>query len=202
MAAKPGLTIEVGRGTLEFQKWALAFSGNLDKAITQALKKCVLFVQAEIIRRVIRKDYEPLSALTAWKRKAEGHNTTPLQKTGALTRAITTEVRGRVGSVGVKRQGRTSGGGEFANVARLLHDGGTIRITNKMRAAFVRRLMALSKKTNSVPPERQGDGRVIRIKPRRFISQVFEDRAVQAKIQKIFEAEIEKAIAGKGVRRK
>lgn len=203
MAKKSGgISFELGPGVEEWKLWALAFQGNFNKAIDKATLKAVEYVKGQVIRKIRGRGYDPLSPLTAWERKAENFGSVPLVKTGGLTRAITGEIRrSGVGAVGLNRQGTGTKSGDLANIGKLLHDGGTIRITNKMRRAFMRRLTALLKNTKGAPPPRgAGSGTVIRIKPRRFIADVFNDKKVQAKIQEIYIAEMEKGLAGSGVR--
>lgn len=204
--ARGGLRISIGPEIDEWKKWVLAFDGELKIGAEKGTKKAVQFVIAEIQNRIRAGRYRKLSPLTRMMRTLEGYSTTPLLRRGALVRSITGDVEtawkasvGLLSTFGSQR-GRDPTTGKFkkgeqreSNLGRLLHDGGLIKVTDKMRQAFARRMKRAALKNNAslLPPQKKGKG-YIKIPPRPFIKDVFDDPAVMKKIEEIYYQEIGK----------
>lgn len=164
--------------------FSLAIHGQLSKALRGSVKKSALYVVGEIQRRIRDGNYRQLAFLTAYLRGAEGYSKTPLMRTGALVRSISADVTGDLeAQIGALKRRRRKGGSE--NIALILHDGATIRVTDAMRKAFVRKLWAIGQRENLRDQNGRGTS-VIRIPPRRFVSDVFGDAAVAKKIEETF----------------
>ena len=155
----------------------MLFPTKIQTASLAGTKLSLQFLLSEIISRIKQKKYARLAATTLLMRSANGFGDTPLQRTNQLVAAINTDVINAFsGAVGVNKNAKTKGPNsksvKMANIAQLLHDGGTIKVTQKMRQAF---LIALQKKMGPRFIKGKGSGRgTIRIPARRFIGDVFE----------------------------
>lgn len=188
MAKKSGLTIQLGGDLAKWQKWALAFDGNLKKANERALRKAALYALSEIHNRIKSGRYEKLAPLTLLMRQLEGYGNTPLVRRGRLLRALTQDVVSQTEAhVGLTLNAFKDRKGNISNIGELLHNGGYIKVTDAMRRAFARKLGRLaSKKGVSLVPRRGSSKGRIRIKPRPYIGSVFEDQAVLKRIEEIY----------------
>jgi hypothetical protein len=189
--AKTGLSIKLGPGWKEWHKWAAAFEGNLHQAALRGTKLACQYVMAEIIMRIKEGKYAKNSPLTTLLKKHEGYGDIPLVRTGGLIRSITTDVvHAYMGQVGLLKKGKGKDGTDYANIGELLHNGGTFGVTQSMRLAFIRRF------GHVLGPSKPGSGKgYVRIKPRPFIKDVFEDPIVLAKVELIYNTAI-KAVLG------
>lgn len=172
----------------KFHAWALAAQGNFARASRKAIRRASFSAMSRITRRIKTGKYKKLAPLTLLMRQMDNYSNTPLFKTGQLARSITSDlVSDFMGQVGVLKQAKSSSGNEMANIALLLHNGGVIRITPKMRQAFARKLHIMAKKRGvSLLGGRGSKKGRIRIPPRRYIQEVFEDPVFIAKAQEIF----------------
>jgi len=163
------------------RKLELALKGELHKQIEKGTKKSMQLVLKEIVQRIRDGKYQKLASTTLLLRSFDGHGDTPLLRTGGLIRSIATdltnEFEGEVGLL-MKRKGR---GEDFSNIGELLHDGGSVRVTDAMKRAFIRKLGA----TGLTVRPGSGTG-IIRIPPRPFIKDVFDDARVQKGIEDIY----------------
>jgi hypothetical protein len=188
MATK--LNIKLDQGWDKLRKWSLALQGNLEKAIRVATKKSVLYVYAKIVENIQEGNFADNSPLTFLIKQKLGRNTTPLiGKNNSVIKSISTEVLSSFeGEVGILMGRKSSKGSDMANIGKLLHDGGTIQITDKMRLAFVKFLGGIGIE----PDPSKGRKNIIRIPPRKFIEDVFDDPLVQERIRRFYKEEISK----------
>ena len=195
MASGGGIQLTLKGDWQKFRMWVAAFEGNLSKASRAAVKKSVQFALAEIDKGIRGGNYAALSSLTAQIRGMENYGNTPLLRTGGLIRAVTTEiVDDFTGIVGVKKNASTSRRGRdasgrfsseaMANIAELLHEGTTIKITPAMRRAFARKFGGRLSVSG-------GAGKsTIRIPPRPFIGAVFDNPAFVKRVERFFADEL------------
>lgn len=200
----PEFKFRIG-GTFErdldkFSLYLQALQGELAPAAERAMKKATLAAMTEITDRIRAGKYKKLSPLTATLKNLEGYSDLPLIRTGALIRSISREVLSPYkGVVGVNKNARMrkrGGSTDIGSIAVGLHEGMRIRVTDKMRRAFMRKLGAAAKKAGGASfLRRRGSSKgIIRIPPRPFIKAVFEDAAFIAKVEGIFWDEIYKAV--------
>ena len=189
---KGGLDIKLAGDWQKYRAWTLAFQGKLNIASRIATRRAVQSALSRIVRRMKAGRYKKLAPLTLFLRQLEGYGDTPLMKTGALVRAITTDVvNDYMGQVGVLRSAKSSSGEDFSNVALLLHDGGRIRITDAMRRSFMKRMGILAAKNGVSLLKRRGSKKnVLRIPPRRYIEEIFEDQAFITAVHQIYDKAI------------
>ena len=179
----------------------LAMQGELAATIEAGTKLAAEYLIKEIITRIRDGRYEKLSPLTLLLKRFDGYGEIPLIRTGALIRSINKEMKAyNTAQVGLllqrKKSGRNGGPDSFENIGKILHDGAVIKVTEKMRIAFARRLAAIERKAGvTLNQDRPGSGAgVIRIKPRPFIKDVFEDPKVIAEVEKIFTETFQKKL--------
>lgn len=197
--ASSGIKIEFGPETAVFQQWAAALQGNLQASVQRATKQVALYLVQEITQRIFDKKYAPNAALTIFLKEAGGYGTTPLVRTGrvgGLVRSITRELLDNDMATEVGVLTRKSGKGGRHNIGELLHNGGTIKITAAMRRAFMRRLKAIERATGKQAPPPPGRKAVIRIPPRPFVRDVFQDARVIANVEDIYLRELRKGALG------
>ena len=91
---------------------------------------------------------------------------------------------------------KNSRGKDLSNIAKLLHDGGTIKITDKMRRAFMRKLGAMAKRSGVTLRQPAGGSKKsrIRIPGRKYISDVFLSTRFQLETKRIYEREIKREL--------
>lgn len=192
-------------GMDKFLSFLAALEGNLGKVSERAMKKATLMAMTEIQDRIRAGKYKKLAPLTSTLKSMEGYSQTPLIRTGALMRAITRDVLGPyTGVVGINKNAKGKRGrdpqtgkftaAEISNVALTLHEGARIKITDKMKKAFMRRLKMAAKKAGGASMlRRRGSSKgIMRIPPRPFIKEVFEDGAFVAKLENLFWTELYK----------
>ncbi len=161
-------SIEYSGDWTEFGKfleghWRISLGKRIDKVTGRAAE----MIRAEIVNRIKDKEYESNALMTAIKKGFSGPDqSTPLIHTGRLIREglLTDKVAHWVWKVGIIADLPASGGNGLSlfDIVPILHDGATIK---------------------------QGN-RTVRIPPRPFLSNVFEDPKIIAKVQKMWEAEI------------
>lgn len=172
MTTTRGLSIDLKGEFDKWDKYAKRFKKNIELASRAAVALAVQHALYEIDTRLRDKKYEKLATLTRLGRSMSGHSNTPLIRTGGLRRSISTEVLDAfTGVVGVNRQ-------QGFNLALLLHEGGSIPITDAMRRSFMRKFSGLKKRSTGKTH--------IRIPPRRFIADVFDDSKFEQDIRRIF----------------
>ena len=192
---RPRLSIKMNKGWRNYHLYSAAFQGKLKLASMSGTKKAVQFVLSKVDERIRSGRYKKLAPLTAMLRQMEGFGTTPLIRRGGLVRALTTDVINAFeGHVGLLKTVKGKGGEkDFTNIGVLIHDGGRIKITEKMRRAFMRRLGRLATKSGvSLLSNRGSKKNVIRIPRRAFMEEVFEDAAVAARVELIYFVEVKK----------
>lgn len=197
MAKDPAFKITFGKDFDEFRLYLAAAQGKLAPIAERAMKKATLMALTEITDRIRAGKYKRLAPLTAMLKNLEGYSNVPLIRRGALIRSISREVLSPYkGVVGVKKTGKSRGGQSLSNIAVGLHEGMRIRITDKMRRAFARKLGAMGKKVGGVSRigGHRGASRILRIPPRPYIKAVFEDAAFIAKVEEIFWVELSKGL--------
>lgn len=175
------------------------FETALQQNMLRATQFNGMLVVAEIRRRIRAKRYAPNAPLTVLLKRS----TKPLVDDGDLFSAVTSNVMSPTHVfVGILRQARASDGTSLVNIAQLLHEGGTIRVTEAMRGMFA--LLAdyaagrikkeqLDGRALEIANELKGRIKQIRpfkattttliIPPRRFLLEVFRDPAVLKKIK-------------------
>lgn len=190
--AKKTVNIKLGKGWKELIVWTRAFQGRLDKSMTRGMKKVLQLAKARIIEGIEAGDFERNTELVVFLKRVRGINLTPLLgEKGSIMKAINTEFESPVsGKVGLLANRRTKSGEELSNIGMLLHDGGTIRVTDKMRASFARFIGALENKFNFELAKRSSAGGTIKIPARKFIQDVIESRSFQEEAHQIFFEEI------------
>jgi hypothetical protein len=151
-------------------------SGLLDDEQRLRMREAVNFLRGEVIEYIDQEKHGvPNAPLTVLIKKSSR----PLVDRGDLRQSITTEVAGEGrdvhGAVGVLRRRRGRKGERLFNVAAALHNGFTIRMTPKVRAAI---FAELRKRRGKKVKPRPADGtgaRTIRVKGRPFISDPLHD---------------------------
>ena len=179
----------------------LAARGELEKGIRRGTALATQYMLSDVVERIKNGKYKKLASLTLLMRRSEGHGSIPLLKKGRLIRAMSTDVvtpyRGRVGLLAGQRA--SSGRATFARIGPLLHDGGVVHIKYKAWVRFMRFLAykgILKKDDQKETIGRAQRGVNIRIPPRPFIKNPFNDRRNIAKIRQAYIQGIRKAIEG------
>lgn len=151
-----------------------AFMKILREEVDRATTRNALLVQDEIKQRILQKKYEPNSKITEI---LKGENF-PLKDTADMIQAIEVEIRDSfTGFVGFLKNQKTSHGGDMKKVVDRLQEGFEVRITPKMRAF----LFAKAREAGWEPEEGQeptGSTGVIRVPPRPFLQEVFDDKKI------------------------
>ena len=201
MGDSPSFKIKLGGDFDKMRLWLASAQGKLAPIAERAMKKATLMAMTEITDRIRAGKYKRLSPLTRMLKNLEGYSDIPLIRRGALIRSISREVLSPYkGVVGVNKNAKSrSGKGKSVDVGSIalgLHEGMRIRITDKMRRAFARKMGALGKKVGGVSRMRgaSGGARILRIPPRPYIKAVFEDAAFVAKVEEIFWVELSKGL--------
>lgn len=190
-----------------FIAYLATLEGKLGSTSERAMKKATLMALTEITERIRAGKYKKLAPLTATLKSMEGYSQTPLIRTGALMRAITRDVIGPyTGVVGINKNAKGKRGrdpvtgrftaAEISNIALTLHEGARIKITDKMKRGFMRRMKMAAKKAGGASLlRRRGSSKgIMRIPPRPFIKAVFEDAAFVARIEDLFWTELYKEV--------
>lgn len=181
---------------------ALAAHRKLTDGIHKGTKLAAQYVLMEVIKKIESRSYMGLAHSTLVLRAFDGYGNIPLKRTGALVRSIAREVNSayeaEVGLLYRRAKTGNKGPDNFANIGKTLHDGSIIKITDAMRRAFARRMGAIEAASGAKfrrPAGSAGKG-FIRIPPRPFIKDVFEDPQVIARIEQIYMEQIELAVKG------
>jgi len=186
----PGEIKLVGTGHIRFSRFLKTFSPQLQKEIGKATLKNALTLQTLVRQGIASRKFIKNSDLTIL---LKGKNM-PLVDTKEMINAI--EINQKTpftARVGFLTDSETSHGGPMINVARLLHDGGTITMTPRMR----RFLFAKAKERGGGKRTKikfKSSSGLIRIPPRPFMNIVFHDPAVQALMNKNWEMAVNGAI--------
>lgn len=139
-------------------------------------------------------------------------STKPLVDRGQLFQAITgVKVRWNKGEAGVRRRTRRGGrGGSIVDLAKMLHEGGTIPVTNAMRGLFKALWQASQGKLDPAKLSARGQQlfkrykkwlplkastRYIVIPARPFADRAVENEDVQREVAAHWEAAVQRAIA-------
>lgn len=151
-------------------------SGILKDRQRLAMTRAVLLLRSEVLAYIDQEKHgipnAPLTILIKGSSR-------PLVDRGDLRNSITTEVAGKgrdvVGAVGVLRRRRAKRGRSMTNIASALHEGFTIRVTPKVRAAVFAELerRQRGRAKGSSPPG--GGSSVWRVKGRPFIRQPLDE---------------------------
>jgi hypothetical protein len=111
-------------------RWFDGLAGRIKKEISKATAVNTMLVVKEIKRRIRAKEYAPNSALTI----ALKGSSTPLIDNADLFRSIQAHLIDSYRSfAGVLRGTRSKDGGDLVNLAKMLHDGISIKMTPAMR---------------------------------------------------------------------
>lgn len=198
-----GVKFKWDSGMDKFISFLAAMEGKLGPISEKAMKKATLMAMGEIQQRIKDGKYRRLSPLTATLKSMEGYSQTPLIRTGSLMRAITRDVLGPYkGVVGINKAAKGKRGrdpvtgkftaAEISNIAITLHEGARIRITDKMKRGFMRRMKMAAKKSGGASMiRRRGSSKgILRIPPRPFIKEVFDDAKFIQKVEDLFWTEL------------
>lgn len=200
MALKPfRLSIDFDKG---WQKMAAAldpetFRANLETNIGKATSMNGMMFRAEIRKRIKTRRYQSNSPFTILLKKSS----TPLINDGDLFGAVTSRRLDAYSVfIGVLRGTVDSDGKSIVNLAELLHNGGTIPVTEGMRNMFImlwqvgqgkrdpatldgraaEMAKALGKNIRNIKPLKDST-KSIHIPPRPFLASVFNDPAMHKK---------------------
>lgn len=110
------------------------FQANLENNLGKATTFNGMMVAGEIRKRIKSRRYAKNAALTTLIKKSA----TPLINDGDLFGAVTSKNLDKYSVfVGIMRSATTSDGHSMVNLAELLHNGGSIRVTETMRNMFI-----------------------------------------------------------------
>lgn len=152
-------------------KWLPEMETLIDKVTGDAAE----MIRAEIVTRIKDKEYESNALATALRKGFKSQDESiPLIHTGRMIREalLSKKVKTWIWQVGILGNIQASGksGLSLFDVVPILHDGGTV----------------------------QTNGVTIRIPPRPFLSNVFEDPKIIKKVNKMWEQAIEKILKKHG----
>jgi hypothetical protein len=179
-------TIDLGKSLSDVRKiMTKAAEDEISAAVKLGTRRASQYVLKEIITRIKKGKYGPLSEWTRVLKEIDGYSEAALVRKGSLLRALSVSVKSEVeGEIGLLLQ--KIGDGKNVNIGKVLHDGATIKMTPALKQAFARKVAAIRRKRPDVAlPESKGAS-VIRIRARPFIKDVFEDPEVIAKIENIY----------------
>lgn len=180
-----------------------AFRKNLEDKMGKATQVNGMMVRGEIRKRIKGKRYQRNNPMTVLIKKSS----TPLVDDGDLFGSITSQtVDAYSVFVGVLRTATDSDGKPLVNLVQLLHEGGTIQVTAKMRAMFemlwevgqgkrdpatleggAADLAAqLGDRIKSIRPLKPTTT-ALHIPPRRFITEAFDDPRTHKRAKAIWE---------------
>jgi len=152
-----------------------AFKLLLDKEMSAATRLNVVLVRDEIQRRIMNGDYAPNAPMT----KAMKGSDKPLVDDGDLVKAINDRlINHYMGFVGIQRGTMKTGDGgaeEMVNIALILHEGTTIKVTPRMRAYFY----YLARKSGGKVKPLKATTKTIVIPPRKFIEEPVSEPAIR-----------------------
>ena len=192
--AKGLVNIELGKGWSQFNQWGRAFEGRLNQSLLQGMKKSLQLAKARIVESIEAGDFEKNSELVVFLKRVRGMNLTPLVGSkNSIIKALSTSTDSPIeGRVGLLMNRRTGTDEQISNIGELLHDGGTIKITKKMRRSFARFIGQLEHEFNFKLVHKSRGGSLITIPARRFIFDVIESNSFQKEVENIFFDEIKR----------
>lgn len=189
------------------------FNEILEDNLLAATKFNGMIMAAEIRKRIRQRRYAKNSALTVLLKKSS----MPLVDDADLFGAITSRELDRFSVfVGILRTATTSSGQPMVNLAELLHNGGSIPVTEHMRNMFIllsevgqgkrdintlegRTLelaRALGSKISQIKPLKPSTV-FIKIPARPFLAEVLKDQAMLKKCVRNWENAVNQALIGK-----
>lgn len=169
----------------QWEKWQrllnpARFKAALVREIGMAMRANVVMIRTEIVDRIDAGVYAANSLLTV----ALKGSSLPLVDKGDLRRTIQGKVVSwNLGVVGLLRMG------EKANIAAILHEGATIKVTNKMRGWF----RAQTASGAGVKPLKAST-KTIRVPGRPFIKEVIELPAITTGVQLNYREGVQSAL--------
>jgi hypothetical protein len=207
--AKPGITL-----TGEWRKLRAIlnpgkFRRRLETEVGKATTKNALLVRRairEAIRSNIRPDKSPLSVALA-----RGGTKTLIGRTSALWRSVThLRVSWNRGFAGVLRRGKRKRGVDLFNLAVTLHEGASIKVTDRMRGLFAALFWARMKGDPSILKSKRArelwraapgfewrrlspSTRAIRIPGRPFVKKALRDRRLRQEVEKNWNDAVDRA---------
>lgn len=182
--AKNNFNIKFGGDVKELKKFLSRgnFKNVLAKEVEKATIKNGLIMQAEIRKRIREKRYMANAKVTLMGKKSQ----TPLINTGQLHNAIRYElINSFKARVGIPP-------GSIAKIAKILHEGYTLKITDKTRAAIFGRIKSNNKSINTLPSIKSKG--IIKVKGRPFLEAVFTDKKMIKEVNKNWDFAVERAI--------
>lgn len=110
------------------------FQANLESNLGRATAFNGMMVASEIRKRIKSRKYAKNAPLTVLIKKSS----TPLVDDGDLFGAVTSKTLDKYSVfVGILRSAVSSDGHSLTNLAELLHNGGTVQVTESMRGMFI-----------------------------------------------------------------
>lgn len=191
--------------------------GTFEREIRKATIRICLNLVKEIKTRIREREYEVNAPLTI--ALAGGKKDIPLLKSKNLVNAIVFELNSSFkAEVGFLDNRNATGGVtrdriKLKKTVELLHEGYVITVTPKMRAAIAAALTKrgksgkITKKSQTLLRTLSLAGtfntdrdRVYRVKPRKFMSEVFENKYVQKMIQREWREALERVWKKQGAK--
>lgn len=175
------------------------FKNRLETNLGKATQYNGMVIRREIRKNIRSKKYEKNAALTSLIKGS----TTPLIDAGDLWGAITTKnVDAYTLFIGVLKSTTTKRGMPMVNLVQLLHEGGTLQVTEHMRNMFIllaevgegkRDISTLEGRTleiakslgdriSQIKPLKPTTTHIV-IPPRPFIADVLKDKAILKKCE-------------------
>ena len=149
------------------------FKTLMERKIRAATRLNAMIMHAEIRRRIRGRKYARNAKVTLM---IKGKKKPPLIRTGQLHAAIEQElINSYKARVGIRP-------GQNAKLAKILHEGATVKITPKVRAAIFGQIKEAGGNIDKLPKMKSKG--VLRIPPRRFLTEVFENRKLRSEINR------------------
>ena len=185
------------------------FRRRIEEEVGDATEENALLLR-RAIREAIRSNISP-SKVALSKALARGGSKTLVGRTGALWRSVThLRLAWNRGFAGVLRRGQKKNGAELFNVAMVLHEGHTIKVTDKMRGLFAALFWARikgspshlkSKRARELWKSAPGfewqrlspSTRAIRIAGRPFVKVAMRSRAIHGQVEKNWNDAVDRA---------
>lgn len=209
MADKATLTLTGKWKKLRHTIDPVRFNNALLSNIEKATRWLALFVKKEIRRRISAKMYSPNATLTVIMK----NSSMALVDGSELYNSIVEQIISPTSAfVGVNRKVRTKSGEPLADIAQMLHEGFTIKVTQRMRNMFIvlaqatahtrspstltgraKELFDLIKGRGKIHPLKATTNQIV-IPARPFLKVVFEDPAVLKKCKQVWENAIDASL--------
>lgn len=183
-----------------------AFADNFRNSIERATERNAIYARDEIRKKIDAKAYAPNAPRTVILKGGNmplaGKTSAPEAAKGAssggtgaaLLKSLAYQMDGPLAAiVGVNRWANYRG---RKNIGKIVHDGVTIPVTEKMRKYFY--FLAFKYGSKGFKPLHPRTKKIV-IPPRPFIKNVIDDPAVQAKMKAQWEAAVDAAFGGKAV---